>query len=612
MKDQPPLAPNKPLNTAQAPPATSTPAGLADWCSPTGSAPGWWAIGLTVLLLVGRTLPEAQFFASPAHYLPLHTGLEFISIAVSVMVFALAWNLRRQADNSHLMRLGVGFLAVSLIDFAHTLSYSGMPVWVTPSGPEKAINFWLSGRLMAALTLLSVAWQGVNHWSENTCRSAVLVAVLGSAVVWWVGLSHADILPRTFVAGQGLTPFKIASEVLLMGLYGLAGVLLFLKSRRSGNQELQWLAASAWVQGLAEIFFTLYVDVTDLFNLLGHVYKALAYLMVYRALFSAGVQTPFLKLQESQDRLRDLTEMLNETEQVGKVGGWALDLNTGVQTWTNQVYAIHEIEQPYMPTLDKGINFYTEASRPVIELAVKRAIEQQEPFNVELEITTAKGHRRSVNAIGKPDLGHHRLYGFFQDITERTRIEAEVRQLAFHDALTQLPNRRLLNDRLQQALAASQRSGRFGAVMLLDLDNFKAINDAHGHGAGDLLLKEVARRLLACVRASDTVARVGGDEFVVLITELKTDRAASILQAYAVAEKIRLSLAEPYHFTDPKSATGAPEITHRCTACIGLVMFIDHEASSEELLKWADAAMYKVKNTGRNAIHFHQAQAVEP
>jgi PAS domain-containing protein len=149
------------------------------------------------------------------------------------------------------------------------------------------------------------------------------------------------------------------------------------------------------------------------------------------------VQSPFQKLQESQDSLRYVTEMLNETEQVGKVGGWELNLDTGLQTWTNQVYTIHEIDQPYVPTLDKGINFYTEASRPVIEQAVKKAIEQQEPFNVELEITTAKGHLRSVNAIGKPDPSHHRLYGFFQDITERKRIEDQVRQLAFHDALTQ-------------------------------------------------------------------------------------------------------------------------------------------------------------------------------
>jgi len=122
----------------------------------------------------------------------------------------------------------------------------------------------------------------------------------------------------------------------------------------------------------------------------------------------------------------------------------------------------------------------------------------------------------------------------------------------------------------------------------------------------------VARRLLACVRASDTVARAGGDEFVVLITELNTDRAASILQAYAVAEKIRLSLAEPYHLSLPRSPLTTSDITHHCSACIGLVMFIGHEASQDDLLQWADAAMYQVKNAGRNAIHLHQSPPEKP
>jgi len=201
---------------------------------------------------------------------------------------------------------------------------------------------------------------------------------------------------------------------------------------------------------------------------------------------------------------------------------------------------------------------------------------------------------------------------FIRDITERKLIEDQVRQLAFHDALTQLPNRRLLTDRMQQAMAASQRSARFGAVMLLDLDNFKPLNDEHGHGAGDLLLKEVARRLLACVRASDTVARVGGDEFVVLINELNTDLAASKTQACAVAEKIRLSLAEPYRLVNPNAPAAQSTLTHRCTACIGLVLFTNHEAQQEDLLKWADAAMYEAKNAGRNAIHYHPSDKEKP
>ena len=128
------------------------------------------------------------------------------------------------------------------------------------------------------------------------------------------------------------------------------------------------------------------------------------------------------------------------------------------------------------------------------------------------------------------------------DITERKQLEDQVRQLAFHDVVTKLPNRRLLHDRLSQSMAASARSGCHGAVMFLDLDNFKRLNDSHGHTVGDLLLIEVAERLKSCVREMDTVARFGGDEFVVMISELALDKAASVQEARGIAEKIRSAL----------------------------------------------------------------------
>ena len=584
----------------------SNPAGLAAWCLHADRAPWRWTIGLTLLLLIGQALPGAKFFSTPAQYLPLHSGLEFISIAVSVMVFALAWNLRRQADNSYLMLLGTGFLAVSLIDFAHTLSYAGMPDWVTPSGAEKAINFWLAGRLTAALVLLAVALQPLSHWSAAKCRGALWVALLGSASVVWIGLYRGDWLPHTFVPGQGLTAFKVFSEYLLMVLYGLASVLIYLQSRRTGNRDRQWLAASAWVLGLAEMFFTLYVDVTDLYNLLGHIYKAAAYLMVYRALFSAGVQSPFQKLKTSQD----LTQGMLQTTLDGflrvNTHGDLLEVNPTYcqqSSYSQEELLTMNIRQLEAQESPAQVNEHTErlinCGYDLFESQHQRKDGSKWPVEVSA-------------SYSQQNASEGQILMFIRDITERKLIEEQVRKLAFHDTLTQLPNRRLLNDRMQQTLAMSQRSGHFCAVMLLDLDNFKAINDDHGHGAGDLLLKEVARRLLACVRASDTVARVGGDEFVVLITDLNTDRAASILQAGAVAEKIRLSLAEPYHLTLTQSPAGTSDITHHGSACIGLVMFIGHEASQDNLLKWADAAMYKAKNAGRNAIHFHQSLPEKP
>ena len=191
------------------------------------------------------------------------------------------------------------------------------------------------------------------------------------------------------------------------------------------------------------------------------------------------------------------------------------------------------------------------------------------------------------------------------DITVRKYAEDEIRNLAFYDTLTQLPNRRLLSDRLGQLMAASKRGGRYGALMFLDLDNFKPLNDAHGHAVGDLLLVEASERLRSCVREIDTVARFGGDEFVVLWSELEPGIAASRAQAEIVAEKIRSRLAESYLLTIRREGQADTRIEHHCTVSIGVTLFINHESSQDDILKWADKAMYEAKDAGRNSIRFY-------
>ena len=265
-----------------------------------------WVAVLTLLLVFGHFLPAVKFFPSASHYLPLHTALEFLSISVSAMVFALAWNLRQQGDNSRKVLLGAGFLAVCLIDFAHTLSFKGMPDLITPSGPEKAINFWLAARYVSAATLLCVALIPARRWSMAVCYAVLGGAIGLAASVGWGVIFHSDALPRTFIEGQGLTAFKIGAEYLLSALYAIAALGLLLNSRHAGNGDLRWLAVAAWVLGLAEMFFTLYVDVTDVFNLLGHVYKVIAYVMIYRVLFVGGVRAPYRALDLERARLQAL------------------------------------------------------------------------------------------------------------------------------------------------------------------------------------------------------------------------------------------------------------------------------------------------------------------
>lgn len=198
--------------------------------------------------------------------------------------------------------------------------------------------------------------------------------------------------------------------------------------------------------------------------------------------------------------------------------------------------------------------------------------------------------------------GTEAIHVSIRNITERKQMQDHVRQLAFYDPLTRLPNRRLLVDRLSQTLTASQRRASFGALMFLDLDKLKPINDAHGHEAGDALLIEVARRLNQCVRKSDTVARLGGDEFVVMLTDLGADRVESASQAASVAEKIRSFLAQPYAL---RAGPGnAPTIGVDCAASIGVILFCDADTDTEILVKRADMAMYRSKNAGGNSVVF--------
>lgn len=188
------------------------------------------------------------------------------------------------------------------------------------------------------------------------------------------------------------------------------------------------------------------------------------------------------------------------------------------------------------------------------------------------------------------------------DITERKNAEAEIAQLAFYDPLTHLPNRRLFTDRLSQRLASTRRTNCTGALLFIDLDNFKTLNDTLGHDVGDLLLKKVAERLLSCVRETDTVARLGGDEFVILLDQLSNEESEAILQANSIGEKILQELNRPYQLIENHLTYNTPSI--------GVCLFSGQKLSSDEIMKQADIAMYQAKNAGRNTLRFFPSESL--
>jgi len=201
----------------------------------------------------------------------------------------------------------------------------------------------------------------------------------------------------------------------------------------------------------------------------------------------------------------------------------------------------------------------------------------------------------TISAVKRADGTVMNYISTHHDITERKKAEKKIEELAFFDALTNLPNRTLLLERLKHAMTTGARKRSYGAVLFIDLDHFKTLNDTLGHDQGDLLLRQVAQRLTACVREGDTVARLGGDEFVVVLEALSHDAAEAAMQTEVLGEKILATLNQSYRL-------GA--VGHRSTASVGATLFYGRQTSIDDLLKQADLAMYKAKETGRNAMRF--------
>jgi PAS domain S-box-containing protein len=237
-------------------------------------------------------------------YVPLHSVMEIFAVVVAGMVFAVGWNADRDANTGRSQMIACAFLSVALLDLAHLLSVTGMPDFVTPSSAEKGIAFWLPGRLADAVALLLAA---TNAWHARRAvnRWVLLAASLGfTALVYIVVLAWPEALPRTFIPGKGLTPFKIGGEYAIVAVHL---VTLFLLTRRMGPKtdfDAAGLFTATAVMAISELFFTLYGTPHDLYLVLGHVYKVIAYTLVYRVVFVDAVRRPSVELRKAQERER--------------------------------------------------------------------------------------------------------------------------------------------------------------------------------------------------------------------------------------------------------------------------------------------------------------------
>lgn len=787
---------------------------------------------LVAVQIISWLSPPLHAAKEIASYVPLHTLLETIAIVVSMLVFAVGWGVYDKERLSNFMLLACIFVGVAMLDFLHVISYQGMPDFISPSGPEKAIDFWLAGRAFAAFGLLAIAFLPWRQTSLAGVRWLALAGVLSLVgVLGWIGMLHPEWTPQTYISGQGLTAFKVRSEYFLIALNFITALRFLHQMRRPQPYDVVGLFAAVSVMALSELFFTLYSDVTDVFNLLGHIYKVIAYGFIYNSIFIGSIRMPYQRMYEARNLLHSVIESIplrifwkdRESRYLGCNTLFATDageanpenvigkrdaqlawreqaelyladdrevmnsrssrlayeepqtLGSGKQVWLRKSKApLHdaadeitgvlgiyeditkqkrdEHELRLMQTaIDKSrsaffrlnsqgmvmyVNDYASKSlgysrdelvgryvwefdpdfpveawpqlwaglrqTGVVNIETRHRRKNGTIFPVEVtgnyivsdgeeysftfvqDITERKRIERDLNLshtaintsrnafywltpqgevvyvndyacqslgysreelIGlhiwdfDPDFpsdaqpqaweeqrkkgmnvletrhrrkdgtifpvevianyiavdGEEHSFVFVQDITERKAAEEKIRDLAFFDPLTKLPNRRLLTDRLQHALTNSARDGVYGAILFIDLDNFKKINDTKGHAMGDLLLNEVTRRLQSSVREGDTIARMGGDEFVVVLEDLADDREHSAAKANTVTEKILAALSRPYLLQGQE---------HDSSASIGISLFRGAEDSLDDLLRRADTAMYEAKKAGRNTLRF--------
>jgi diguanylate cyclase (GGDEF)-like protein len=306
------------------------------------------------------------------------------------------------------------------------------------------------------------------------------------------------------------------------------------------------------------------------------------------------------RLAQAQATVVESKATLDQALESMVSGFLLLDAQHRLLTWNHRYTAIFPWIKPALAPLLPFRTLMEANARHTLQLAsdAERAdwVEQRMQ-----RLHTAQGSHEQVQPDGRiveiterptPTGGVVIVY---EDVTALRRASVEIEQLAFYDPLTSLPNRRLLADRLQQAVHASLRTGRRGALLFLDLDHFKTLNDTQGHDVGDLLLRQVAQRLQTCVRDTDTVARLGGDEFVVMLQELSPHTTDAALQVKMVGDNLLATLNKPYDLGNTE---------YRSSCSVGATLFGTSQVSSADLLKQADIAMYQVKNAGRNALCF--------
>jgi len=550
----------------------------------------------TIILILSLLVAPAYELKGIANYVPLHSFLELLSIIVSVMIFGTVWV--RVANNektqNHLI-LACSFLGVAILDLLHVFSFPGMPELITPSSSEKTINFWLMARyfsVFSLLLLLVLSWQTTaSRLMQWTILSCVLSIVCTLIII---GLFYPSLIPSTYVEGQGLTAFKIISEYCIAALYLIIGIRLLYSMRTTQPFDVVNLFVAVCLMAMSEIFFTLYFVMTDRFNLVGHIYKVIAYGYIYKSIFITSIVKPYEALTESRKELLLAASVFTHARE-----GIAITDATGIiinvnDTFTSVTgYSREELIGKNPRILHSGqqsAEFYDDMWQALLDEGYWYGELWNRRKNGEVY-----AEMKAISAVRDENGAITNYVALGSDITLMKEHQDQLERIARYDMLTNLPNRSLLADRLSQAMLQCRRHEQSLAVVFLDLDGFKAVNDTHGHDVGDELLIRLSVRMKEALREGDTLARIGGDEFVAVLADLvKVEDCEPILERLLQAASERVTIGD---------------IVLNISASIGVTLYPQDNVDADMLLRHADQAMYLAKESGKNRYHlFDTAQ----
>ena len=267
---------------------------------------------LLIGLIFMAMLPSPEVIKGFKDYLPLHMMLETASIVIAMQVSGLGWNAFGHKASGNIVFISSIFFGVAILDFSHLLSYSGMPDYITPGSPDKAIDFWLAARLLSATGLLIFTISPFRPLVSKLYQYLLLAFIfILVGTLHWLLLFHHELFPLFFIPGQGLTALKVNAEYAIIALNVITAFALWRRMRQPQSYHAAALFAAVCVMAMSELFFTFYADVTDVYNIAGHVYKAIAYLFLYRAIFVTTVQKPYEELHATQNQLHEKNQLLD-------------------------------------------------------------------------------------------------------------------------------------------------------------------------------------------------------------------------------------------------------------------------------------------------------------